>query len=256
MGTHRAGGLCHTVQQALAQVVEHHDAGPLPLVIDDGGGKSHHRLVRQLDIALLDVQVQGRDIDIPGCQAQCLGDIVATRLVLQSGQRHDRSATAFEVHPQCLPALWVDEAYLVVEPLLFGKDDKDPLQVGVRRYALGQRHLLDVAGQHHEVRDHGGHVGDHDLPDQFQAHTLRGLAPHPLRAIQGVVVHQGDRHQGSAGSEKGPCEGVGDSTGGGALDRDCALHRQCPEVDPQGRVAGLWGNRGITDRIRVRPQRG
>jgi hypothetical protein len=176
------------VDQAPPLVIEHHDAAYQAMVVGHGHGEADGRLDGQLDGAVLDVQIEGRDVDLAGGQPLRFLEVVALALVAQLARRPDPRFAFGMVHAHLFPAVQANEPDLVVDPLLPGQAEVFEaqaatvfgiglLQAGSERVVLGQVAQVRQHRVEFLVDDLRRHLDDALLVGLAQAQEIAGVGP-------------------------------------------------------------------------------
>ena len=131
-----AGGLgsdaVQPFQQAAAEVVEDEDPPPPPGAVERRRRQAQDGLPRLLDAAVLEVQVEWRDVDLVPLEVFRQAEVVAIRFRLQPRLVHGSGMSAFVVHPQGFDAVLADQPQLV-------EDADDPAEAEVLLLDLRSR---------------------------------------------------------------------------------------------------------------------
>src|SRR3569833_879352 len=77
-----ARDLSQVAEEIAAQVIQHDDAAPVPLPIENRCANTHHGLEGVFEGTVLDIEVQGRHIDFTLRQDERFAYIVASGFVL------------------------------------------------------------------------------------------------------------------------------------------------------------------------------
>lgn len=109
-----ARDLSQVAEEIAAQVIQHDDAAPVPLPIENRCAKTQHGLEGLFEGTVLDIEVQGRHIDFTLRQDERFAYIVATGFVLQLIRRNAFGMAVVPVDADDLPPVFVQKPDLVV----------------------------------------------------------------------------------------------------------------------------------------------
>ena len=147
------------VKQVLPEIVDDHQSALAAGSVEHRGGEADGGLERPLDLAMLDIEIETRDINLPAPEREGIVDIGAIDLGLQRAGFDPARPPLNPIDAHHLAPVGGDEAHLVVAPL-------PPGECGiVRSYGL-QIQIgagCEPALECRLVREHqdiGGNIGE------------------------------------------------------------------------------------------------
>lgn len=111
----------YALEHPPAEIVEDDDTALVPGGIEHRSAEPDHRLERLLDLSMLDIEIEGRNVDLVFSELQAVANVVTIDLVLQPVPGNDRRMAVVPVDAHPFPAIEIDEAYLVVDLFLLGE---------------------------------------------------------------------------------------------------------------------------------------
>src|SRR3569623_2133877 len=101
-------------EEVLTQVVLDDDAAPVPLPIENRGAKTYHGFEGPLDGPVLDIEVEGRNIDFALRQGERFAHVVAAGFVLQVLRCDVFGMAVVPVDADDFPPVFIQKPDLVV----------------------------------------------------------------------------------------------------------------------------------------------